>query len=302
MFVILVACCVVLTACGKDTNSAVRSSDRGTGLDPPSGVLEITAKDAHEKIYLMGAGYRLYDSEGTQVEEGYTDAFGKLVFRDLPCGSYTCQAFKAPKGFTLDETAHPVTINARHETVTRLFKCQRRPGTIRVQVCDPDGSPLAGAAFLLEFSTDKGSHWFPVSSRDADNTDLTRGGCTSPGLENGQLTTDARGTAVFTGLRADSLILYRLSETKAPPGVTPLTGPLFVGTLPKESENIYAGDAEVFDSRAFVYTLTVNAADGSLFRLPDAGSRGCRYLSPAMLLFAASFFILENFEEKEKTT
>ena len=259
------------------------------------GRLSLTVKDAHEDTCLMGAGFRLYDGEGEPLIEGYTDAFGKLTVSNLPCGDYSIRAFKAPKGYEPDEAETLFSITEDSETVFLTSRNQRRPGTIQVRKLNPDGSPCEGAAFLLEFSTDKGKRWRPVSSPLIGKSSLPSGGCTSPGLENGVLCTNDRGLVRFTGLRADSLILYRVTE---------LTdgSVLYVGTLPVESENIYANDAEVFDRKAFVYSLYLNAADGPVFRLPEAGGSGFRFLPPALLLTAVPIILLsqKSYLKKEK--
>ena len=52
------------------------------------------------------------------------------------------------------------------------------------------------------------------------------------GLNSGELTTGADGKATFTGLRADGLILYRLTETKAPPGMSLLADSILIGPPP----------------------------------------------------------------------
>ena len=57
------------------------------------GSLELIKKDKFEEIFLSGAGFRLYDSNGNQVAEGYTDTFGKLSFHDLVYGDYIYQEF-----------------------------------------------------------------------------------------------------------------------------------------------------------------------------------------------------------------
>ena len=258
------------------------------------GKLEIIKKDSFEPIYLTGAGFRLYDSSGALVDEGYTDAFGKLSFHDLPHGEYTYQEFKAPKGFKLDETVYPLEIREDGVTVTHTRVNERRPGTIEVKKQDANGDPFEGVAFLLEYSSDKGSTWHPVFPRDPAEADITRGGCTSPDLVDGQLITDETGKVQFTGLRADSRILYRLTETAAPEGYALISGSLYVGTLPIETENIYASDAEVFGSRAYVYTLIITATDDPVFRLPETGGSGFGYLPYAMLLCAAPIFIITN--------
>ena len=256
------------------------------------GNLEVIKKDKYEDIYLSGAGFRIYDSEGHQVADGYTDTNGKLTIKDLPYGEYTYQEFKTPKGFKLDETVYSFSITEDGATVTHTRVNERRPGTIEVKKQDADGNPFAGVAFLLEYSTDNGSTWLPVFSRAEDEKNITRGGCTSPGLTDGQLVTDDTGKVRFTGLRADSKILYRLTETAAPEGYALVAGSLYVGTLPVESTNIYASDAEVFGNKAFVYSLYVTATDDPVFRLPETGSSGFGYLPLAMLLCAAPIPII----------
>ena len=263
------------------------------------GNLEIIKKDKYEEIYLSGAGFRVFDSEGNQVKEGYTDTFGKLTFKDLPYGEYTYQEFKVPKGFELDETVYPFSITEDGVTISHTRVNERRPGTIEVKKQDANGNPFAGVAFLLEYSTDEGSTWLPVFSRAADEKNITRGGCTSPGLTDGQLVTDETGKVRFTGLRADSKILYRLTETAAPEGYALMAGSLYVGTLPIETDNIYASDAEVFGSKAFVYTLIVTATNDPVFRMPETGGSGFGYLPFAMLLCAAPLTFI-NKKSKRK--
>lgn len=258
---------------------------------PFSGSLEIMKKAAHEDIVLMGAGYRLYDSKGEQIKEGYTDASGKLTFTDLPSGTYKYKEFKAPKGFELDETEYTFSVTAQELHVKHSREDVRRTGTLQVTKKDTDGSLLSGAVFLLEFSTDGGKTWKHVVSRSADS-EVSRGGCTTEGLVNGQLMTGENGRVRFEGLRADGLILYRLTETKAPEGHSLIGGTLYSGTLPIESENIYANDAEVFDNKAFVYSVFVTAVDDSLYRLPDSGGSGFAYLPFVMLCMAALFTII----------
>lgn len=246
----------------------------------------------------MGAGYRLYDSSGMQVAEGYTDASGKLTFLNLARGRYSYAEFKAPRGYLLDDTCYPVNISENGITITETRTNERRPGTLVVTKQNTDGSPLEGAAFLLEYSTDQGTTWQPAFYRVGD--ELTRGGCTTQGLDGGELTTGADGKATFTGLRADGLILYRLTETKAPPGMTLIGDSILVGTLPVESGNTSAEDTEVFDAKAFHYTLNVTATDDPQYRLPEAGGSGFGLFPAAMMLSAVPMiFTIKSKTKKE---
>lgn len=150
---------------------------------------------------------------------------------------------------------------------------------------------------MLEYSTDEGSTWKPVFYRVGN--EVARGACTTLGLDGGQLTTGADGTATFAGLRADGIILYRLTETKAPPGMSLLADSILVGTLPVESDNIYAEDSEVFDSKAFHYTLEITATDASQYRLPETGGKdGLKILPFAMMFMTAP--IIFTFKSKKE--
>lgn len=227
------------------------------------------------------------------IDEQYTDHNGEVTFSDLLCGEYSYQEFKALMGFRLDETIYPITISENGATVTETRTNLRRPGTLVVKKQDADGNLLPGATFLLEYSLDKGSTWEAVFPRAADESDISRGGCTSPELTTGQLTTGEDGTVTFTGLRADSRTLYRLTETKAPEGHTLIGGSLYVGTLPVESSNIYAEDSEVFDTKAYHYTMYVSVVDDPLFRLPETGSSGFGWIPFAMVFMASPAIIIQ---------
>ena len=264
---------------------------------PIKGTLEITKKAMGEDIALSGAGYRLFDASGTQIAEGYTDTWGKLSFTDLPYGSYTYQEFKAPAGFLVDETVYEFSIVNQDEIVSHTRENGRRSGTIEIKKRTADGSPLTGAAYTLEYSDDDGSTWHPVFSR-LETDDVSVGSCTSPGLSNGQIYTDNAGNVKFTGLRADRHVIYRVTETAAPEGYSLLSGSLFVGVLPIESENIYAADAEVFDRMALVYTLVITATDDPVFRLPEAGGTGFSYLPLLMMLCTAPIIIFISTKKK----
>ena len=242
---------------------------------PIRGNLKIVKRDAYEDTPLSGAGFRLFDSGGHLIDEGYTDANGELTFESLLYGSYQYQEFNPPKGYKLDDTVYPFSITEHGVTITQERDNLRRPGTLEVKKQDQNGKPLAGATFLLEYSTDNGASWTAVFSRSGD--DVQAGGCTSSGLSDGQLTTDDGGSVTFSGLRADSTILYRLTETQAPVGHSLLGSPLFVGTLPVEISGT-AEDSETVDGVTYCYTLYVTATNDPVFRIPETGGAGFAWL------------------------
>lgn len=178
-------------------------------------------------------------------------------------------------------------------TVTKEQTDKRRDGTLQVLKQDADGSALSGAAFLLEFSVDNGDTWQPVTAREAGDN-VTVGGCTSPGLTEGQLTTGPDGTVTFTGLRADGNTLYRLTETVAPEGMALLGEPLYVGTLPVEVTGASAADSETVDGKTYCYTLYVTATDTAVFRLPETGGNGMELLPLALLLAFSPILLIRK--------
>ena len=271
---------VQLTENGKTVGISVTNT-------PSRGNLKLVKKDAYGNTPLAGAGYTLMDETGRKLAEGYTDANGELLFENLLRGDYQVQEFAAPKGYTLDSRIYPVSVTAENvsETKTDL----RRSGTLEVRKQDEKNRPLAGATFKLEYSTDNGTTWTPVQSRGGDN--VTAGGCTSPGLNSGQLTTDSGGSVSFTGLRADSAILYRLTETQAPEGYSLIGTPLYTGTLPVETTKQNTEDSETVDGKTYCYTLYVTATDDPTYRLPETGGSGFGLLSLFMPILALPFII-----------
>lgn len=279
-----------------DTEIPVTISEDGQIVEitrensPISGSLEIIKKDAYEDIRLSGAGFRLYSSDGEQIEEGYTDRDGILSFGSLPRGDYYYKEFKPPMGYLLDEAVYLFSIEENGETVIHTRDNLRREGTLQVKKQDSDGSVLPGAAFSLEFSTDGGSTWKPVFARE-DDGNVTCGGCTSPGLADGELVSGTDGIAVFTGLRADTKTLYRLTETKAPDGHSLVAGSLYVGTLPVEVDDPNTSDSEHFGEKTYTYTIYNTVTDCPVFRLPETGGSGFVFYPITMLLTAATILI-----------
>ena len=258
---------------------------------PIRGNLKIVKRDAYEDTPLSGAGFRLFDSGGHLIDEGYTDANGELTFESLIYGSYQYQEFVPPKGYELDDTVYPFSITEHGVTITQERDNLRRPGTLEVKKLDQNSKPLVGATFLLEYSTDNGASWTVVFSRSGD--DVQTGGCTSSGLSDGQLSTGDSGSVTFSGLRADSSILYRLTETQAPVGHSLLGSPLYVGTLPVEI-NGTAEDSETVDGVSCCYTLYVTATDDPLFRLPETGGAGFAWLPYVMGFLTMPYIITKR--------
>ena len=122
-------------------------------------------------------------------------------------------------------------------------------GKIIIHKVDSLGQPLAGAKFLLQYSLDNGATWESVFYSET----ISKGGCSTPELQDGTLTTGEDGVITFSGLHP--LVLYRVTEVEAPEGYVLLSSAAFEGKLPQGE---------------FVYTMTVHNSPG--FTFPTTGT------------------------------
>ena len=194
------------------TATALNITQKRTNT-PAKASIEIVKVDADNKAPLQGAGFRLYDTSGKQVAEGYTDVNGKLTFSGLRLGRYTYKEFKAPDGYVLDDTAYSAALNKNGQVLKVTRENAPAKGSITVRKVDVTGSPLAGAELLLETSAD-GKAWTEV----------------------GSVTTDKTSIAKWSDLKIG--VQYRITETKAPAGYALLTEPLFTGALDSRNRDI----------------------------------------------------------------
>ncbi len=248
------------------------------------GKLLITKQDAETHTPLAGAVFTVYDESGATVTEATTGEDGTATVEELPYGKYTAKETTAPEGYLLDDSVFDFSIETDGQEVQLTRDNYPAIGSITVHKADTQGNTLAGASYLLEWSQD-GGPWQPVTFRNS--TTATAGGCTSLALENGQLTTGADGAVKFDGLLADKKVQYRLTETKAPEGLSLLKDPVFQGTLPFD-----ATTGPLYD---IAYTVTNN----HITTLPQTGSSGLLLpvtVGTALLGMAgcAGFFVVRS--------
>lgn len=91
---------------------------------------EITKSDISTGELIPDCGFRIRNSAGEIVIEGYTDENGIAKF-ELVCGDYTYQEFDAPKGYIIDEKEYPFTINP-DDTIVKAEMKNTGTGTIIV--------------------------------------------------------------------------------------------------------------------------------------------------------------------------
>ena len=153
------------------------------------------------------------------------------------------------------ENPQKITV-VQGQTAEVSFVNALRPGSITVKKVDTTGSPLAGAAFLLEWSEDE-STWQPIQYSES----VTKGGCFAEGLTDGCLTSGENGVLQWTGLHPG--LHYRLTETKAPEGFKLLTEAAFTGTLPTDTLSV---ELTVVNARTFTMPET-GAVSGAVLRV-----------------------------------
>ena len=237
------------------------------------GSLTVLKQDKYEQTPLEGAVYQLINKDGTVRAEGTTGKDGTLTFNKIPYGTYTYKEIKAPVGYLLDETVYDFALTEDGQTSYHTRDNCRKPGSLSVLKTDSDGTPLAGAEYLLEYSADRGKSWQPVFHRDGEN--ITEGGS----YAEARLVTGKDGLVTFDGLRADGHILYRLTETKAPEGYNLMPKSIYTDTL-----YIGSGDEAVFD-------ISLTVRDGIITGLPMTGGSSLSLWPAALLLLLAAVIL-----------
>ena len=258
---------------------------------PIYGNLELTKIDAsNPEIKLSGAEFtvtREIPSEdpslGSAIREQVmpevldADGHGTGVYRleHLRYGHYTIRETKAPEGYELSNEVFTIDITEDGKTYTVSSSGfdgvpnRQQVGSVQVKKVDPEGNPLAGVSFLLEYSQD-GKNWKSVTFREEGSLPEV-GSCTSSGLKDGILTTAEDGIAMFSGLSisiGDNHIYYRLTETVVPEGYSLLAKPAFEGELPQNGSR----------------DITVTAVNSSQYMLPFTGNIGFTTVTFGLLL------------------
>ena len=253
------------------------------------GSLRIVKVDKGTQTPLEGAGYLLLDASETEIDRGYTDANGELVFENLPYGDYAYQEFEAPAGFVLDDTVYHFSVTQDGVEIAKQHSNAITPGSITVYKVNEDNRPLGNVTFLLEFSVDDGATWTPVQSRPEDSP-IIAGGCTSTSLDQGRLTTGGReGKVSFTGLCVDTqlgTVLYRLTEVSTVDGYNLLKEPAFEGSIQPDQE----------------LELTFTVINTPVYKMPATGGSGFLLYTVSLAAAGAAVFFILVFRKKRRGT
>ncbi|WP_028263526.1 LPXTG cell wall anchor domain-containing protein [Atopobium fossor] len=149
-------------------------------------VTKVDAQDENKK--LVGAEFELRKGD-TVVAKATTGNDGTLTFADVTYGEYEVIETKAPEGYVLDQTPHPVKIVTQDEVISLTIGDNKIKSSVLVTKVDAqnEGKVLPGAEFELR----QGDKVVAKASTGAD------------------------GTVLFSDVAYGS---YELVETKAPEG------------------------------------------------------------------------------------
>ncbi|EGS1174545.1 hypothetical protein OHD74_000316 [Enterococcus faecalis] len=148
----------------------------------------------NEAKRLAGAEFSLYDQKDNLIAKGVTNENGELLFSNLsPDGEYYLVETKAPTGYELDATKHPISFAGKADyTLTYRVKNtqQVQTGSIKIVKQDKDSKKrLAGAEFQWK------------------DTVTVKTGIVTVGID---------GTITIPNLSVNRT--YEITETKAPTG------------------------------------------------------------------------------------
>ncbi len=176
--------------------------------NPTNGQVEVTKTDSKTGKVLAGAKIAVFNSAGTKVFEGTTNAQGKLLSSQLALGKYTYKEESAPSGYKLNQTVSSFSLTADGQVIKVSLTNDPIPDTpIKIKKVDSvTKASLKGAK---------------ITVLNSSNTAVFTG------------LTDANGVANVGALKAGS---YTYKELEAPAGYQVNTKTF--------SFKIAAGDAE----------------------------------------------------------
>ena len=241
------------------------------------GSIQLLKVDHDGVTPLEGAVYRFWYEDGTEITTATTDKDGKITVENILYGKFYYQEQTAPEGYDRDETIYEASVDYDGHVITVTRENTPSVGSITVAKVDSNGNPMSGVSFAMQYSTDAGATWNFVTARE-EGSRVSIGGCDSPGLVDGVLTTGEDGIAAFTGLQVDNqtvTILYRLTEVATQDGHILMQNIVFEGSLPTQIDGEKVAD------------VTITAVNGRNFELPGAGGDGFPFL-PIGVFFAAT--------------
>lgn len=197
-----------------------------------------------------GWQFKVIDSKNREIPGSpfTSDLNGEIHIKNLLPGTYTVEELIPADSNYVCQSENPqkVTVKAG-ETGTITFENGPKGARIELIKSDPYMNYLPNAKFLLEWSEDQ-TTWQPVTFSQK----VIKGGCSTPELQDGCLTTGDNSYICWDGLYP--ALYYRVTEVQAPDGYQLLGEPVFTGRLPTDQ------------------MLKLWAVNTPIFQLPATGS------------------------------
>lgn len=206
-----------------------------------------------ENNNLSGATFKLVgkNEKGEKVERTESStAEGKVLFANLPWGTYDIEEITPPAGYKLPEgyvLPKNIVINAKKlnysydETETLKVENERKPGKLKLKKVDDKGKTVPGVKFELQRRED--TKWVKVNNPDTTDGLFVTG-------EGGFLSffnlREKKGAATIENLEWGQ---YRLVEREVPEGYQMLEG-----FIPSE-DGVYVGAESMKDESHLEYDL-----------------------------------------------
>ena len=117
------------------------------------GKISIYKTDKETGDKLVGAGFRVCDTEGNTVAEAVTDEDGIASF-ELRYGEYTVAEYEAPEGYVLDDTPYAFSITEDGQELTVDMANTKITGKLVISKVDADTQKLLPDAGFVIYAAD----------------------------------------------------------------------------------------------------------------------------------------------------
>lgn len=127
----------------NDKEVVVIENEAGVGFSnqPIRGEVTVFKTDEATGDKLVGAGFRVFDTDGNVVDEGYTGEDGTVTF-SLRYGEYTVAEFDAPEGYVLDETPYAFSVTKDGQKISVDMANTKIKGKLVISKVDADTEEL----------------------------------------------------------------------------------------------------------------------------------------------------------------
>lgn len=226
-----------------------------------TGDIQLQKTDNRTKEKLAGATFGLYDTKDNLLKQGVTDENGQWNVTDLVFGNYYFKEIAAPKGYELDQTKLPFTIDGIRDVVTVSKTNEPKKVPFSFKKLDAETKqPLKDVTFVL-YSCDKNHTHNEMQSDNVTACWNTVQGTRISGND---------GTIDFGNLYAGE---YQLVETKTVSGYAMPNGQWRIIVDPEASEPVkisVKGNAPAFSKEDGTFTVK----NTKNYRLPFTGGTG----------------------------